>query len=283
MPDAFDPPLEAPELLKELSGLYASAERIFVGGQAAVFKTTDHAGQVHALKVYFPDPDAYIEERTDREVAALRRLRGDTLVLLEADGHVTIRGELCRYVATSFIAGQSVAAFLKTRNGPMPVGAVARLGADIAIAIGLLWSERIVHRDVTPNNLMLAQNGRAVLIDLGLARHTSLVTLSKPNEGWGTRGYLSPEQADAVRALTCKSDVFSLGVVLQECLAGVHPYGRDQRKLAVGGRPTSSIVADAPKDLCRVIDEMVRHAAPRRPSPSVTVRELRPFASSGSW
>ncbi len=258
----FVPPLEASEVLAALPLLYSAATEIFTGGQAVVFRATSPAGAFHALKVYFPDPDAHVDERTDREVAALRRLRSETLVTLEADGHLTIRGERCRYVATSFIEGESVGAALK--RGPLSIDAVARLGVDAATAIGLLWTERIVHRDVTPNNLMLASTGRAVLIDLGLARHTAMSSVSKPNEGWGTRGYLSPEQALAVRTLTCKSDVFSLGVVLQQSVAGFHPYGHDQRKLASGGRPTHLISPAVPSEFCAVIDEMVRSAPPRR-------------------
>lgn len=276
MATPFDPPLEPPELLAALpADLYSAAERIFTGGQAVVFRATGIAGDTHALKVYFPDPDAHIDERTDREVDALRRLQGETLVTLESDGHIVIRGGTCRYVATTFIVGSSVATALK--QGALSVEAVARLGVDTAEAIRLLWTERIVHRDVTPNNLMLASTGRAVLIDLGLARHTALSSLSTPHQGWGTRGYLSPEQAQAVRSLTCKSDIFSLGVVLQQCLSGAHPYGRDQRRLAIGGRPTATVVQGVPPAMCEVIDAMVRLAAPRRPAPGAIVTALQPF------
>jgi serine/threonine protein kinase len=275
MSTPFDPPLEEPEVLGALASLYAEVEKIFTGGQAVVFRARSHAGAMHALKVYFPDPDAQVDERTDREVAALRRLQSETLVTLESDGHLTVRGERCRYVSTTFIDGNSVASTLK--NGPLSVNAVARLGVDAADAIRLLWTERIVHRDVTPNNLMLAKTGRAVLIDLGLARHTALASLTKPLQGWGTMGYLSPEQAQAVRALTCKSDVFSLGVVLQQSLAGVHPYGRDQRRLAMGGNQTAMIVKGVPTEMCDIIDTMVRFAAPRRPSPATIIAALQPF------
>lgn len=263
-----------------MPGLYSAATRMFIGGQGTVFRATSADGTAHALKVYFPDPDAYVEERTDREVAALRRLQGETLVTLEADGHVTLRGTSCRYVATSFIQGESVASTLK--RGPLPLDGVARIGVDIAIAIGLLWSERIVHRDVTPNNIMLGRHGRAVLIDLGVARHTALASLSRPNEGWGTFGYLSPEQHAALRALTCKADVFSLGVVLQQCLLGRHPCGRDQRRLNLGGIATATLVNGLPRAFTDVLDAMVRQGAPRRPSPAVVARELRAFVGESS-
>jgi eukaryotic-like serine/threonine-protein kinase len=274
----FDPPLSPSELIAALP-TYAAATVIFTGGQGAVFRATTPAGGTHALKIYFPDPDAPVDERTDREVAALRRLRADTLVSLEGDGHLELRGSPCRYVATSFIDGRSLASALRD-TGPLPVGAVARIGADIADAIGLLWSERIVHRDVTPNNVMLRPNGHAVLIDLGLARHTALASLSGPHEAWGTPGYVSPEQHAAVRALTCKADVFSLGIVLQQALLGTHPCARDQRRLLRGGPATRSVVnVSLSPEFCRIVDEMVRYAAPRRPAPSAIRRTLQAFAN----
>jgi serine/threonine-protein kinase len=272
----FDPPLSPSELIAALP-TYAAATVIFTGGQGAVFRATTPEGGTHALKIYFPDPDAPVDERTNREVAALGRLRADTLVSLESDGHVSFRGSLCRYVATSFIDGESLASALR-RSGPRPLGAVARIGIDIADAIGLLWSERIVHRDVTPNNVMLKPNGHAVLIDLGLARHTALASVSRPHEAWGTRGYLSPEQHAGVRALTCKADVFSLGIVLQQALLGAHPCGGDQRRMSLGVPMTRSLAPQLPAEFCLIVDAMVRYSAPRRPSPSVITGALRAFA-----
>lgn len=283
MATPFDPPVDPPEFLRSFAGQYVDAERIFTGGQAAVFRATNPARSVHAVKVYFPDPDANIDERTDREVAALHRLHGETLVTLEADGHIDVRGINCRFVATTFIPGRSVATALRV-DGPLSVPAVARLGVDTAEAVRLLWTERIVHRDVTPNNVMLAESGRAVLIDLGLARHTALSSLSTPFQGWGTRGYLSPEQAQAVRSLTCKSDIFSLGIVLQQALVGGHPYGRDQRRVSIGGQPTRALCPAVPNEMCEILDAMIRVGASRRPSPSVVIESLQPFCPTGrAW
>jgi serine/threonine-protein kinase len=274
MTASFNPPLSPAELISALPA-YSAAVLISIGGQGAVFRVRSPSGEPHALKVYFPDPDAPIDERTRREVDALRRLHADTLVSLEGDGHVNLRGRQCRYVATSFIEGESLASAL--RRGPLALNEVARIGVDISEAIRLLWSERIVHRDVTPNNVMLRPNRHAVLIDLGLARHMAIASLSRPNEAWGTIGYLSPEQHLGTRALTCKADVFSLGIVLQQALLGVHPCSRDQRRMKLGIPATKSFVSHAPTEFCEIIDAMVRLAAPRRPSPSVVIRELRSF------
>src|ERR1043166_6841311 len=100
MPVAFEPPLTKAEVIAAFAHSCRDAEPIFVGGQAAVFRVETQDAGTQALKIYFPDPDAHVDERTDREVAALRLLRGETLVSLEGDGHVLLRDTRCRYVAT---------------------------------------------------------------------------------------------------------------------------------------------------------------------------------------
>src|SRR5262249_35827038 len=148
-------------------------------------------------------------------------------------GHVNVRGQKCMFVATEFLEGDVLSNVIK--RGPLGVKSAARIAADIALAIGALWMERIVHRDIKPQNIMLKHNGRAVLIDLGVARHLSLGALTTVGKTWGTEGYMSPEQANAVRQLSCKSDLFSLGIVLQESVLGTHPTAYNQLALSGGG------------------------------------------------
>lgn len=119
------------------------------------------------------------------------------------------------FVATEFIEGEVLSAVLS--RGHLPTGQVARIGREIALAIAALWVERLVHRDIKPNNIMFAHNGRAVLIDLGVARHLSLGALTTLGKTWGTDGYMSPEQANALRQLSCKSDIFSLVSCFKSC------------------------------------------------------------------
>src|SRR5437660_7238898 len=98
----FDPPLTPKEVEAALKGAFHSVQAIQVGGQGAVFKATDKGsgGLAVALKVYHPDQ---VEERSAREVKALKLIRGDTIVRLQGSGTVSIRGEKCPYVATTFV------------------------------------------------------------------------------------------------------------------------------------------------------------------------------------
>src|SRR5205823_12550809 len=116
-----------------------------------------------------------------------------------------------------------------------------------------------------PYNIMLRPDGQAVLIDLGVARHIALDSLTTYGKTWGTEGYLSPEQARIVRSLTCKSDVFALGVVVQESLLGRHPTARHQQQLVAGGPATASLQAGLPTEFIALVDRMVHRDPVRRP------------------
>jgi serine/threonine-protein kinase len=83
----------------------------------------------------------------------------------------------------------------------------------------------------------------------------------------GTMGYLSPEQCRTERQLTCQSDVFSLGVTLQECLVGRHPTLGDQQALCVSPRPTAALAPTVPAGLAQLIDSMLELRAAFRPLP----------------
>lgn len=267
----FDPPLTATEVESAVKGLFHAVLPIQVGGQGAVFKAvaTTKSGTVVALKIYHPDQ---IEERSAREVKALKALRGETIVSLQSSGVVRIRGEKCPYLATTFVDGEVLSS--RIARGALDVPMLARIGHDVALAIDLMWGARIVHRDIKPSNIMLATDGRAVLIDLGLARHLSLQSLTSTGRTWGTEGYLSPEQARTLKQLSCHSDVFSLGIVLQECLTGRHPTARRQPLLTNGGPDTATLRSGLPPALVQTINAMVGRQSHTRPLPQAVAAAL---------
>jgi eukaryotic-like serine/threonine-protein kinase len=270
---SFTPPLTTEEVAAAFGGRFSTVEPLAAGGQGAVFRATSpgETGGV-ALKVYFEDQ---VEERTRREVNALRAMRGPTIVRLVDEGHCHIRGAKCIYIATTFIEGETLATALA--RGPLLPGEVARIGHDIALAIDEMWQQRVVHRDIKPANIMLTTAGGAVLIDLGLARHLALTSLTSKGKTWGTEGYFSPEQARGL-GLTCRSDIFALGVSLQESLLGRHPTSRRQRDLLSGGPLTASLRPKIPPELVTVIDEMVARSPINRPMPKAVAERLRRLA-----
>jgi eukaryotic-like serine/threonine-protein kinase len=274
----FNPPLTDTEVNAAFGNRFAAVSAIYAGGQGSVFRAERPDGTVGALKIYVPDPSAQIDERTDREVDALGRLAHPTIVRLDDHGTTTIRGDACQFVCTTFIDGVPVSDRLA--RGPLTLAEAARVGHDIADAIEALWAapHRIVHRDIKPQNVMLATSGHAVLIDLGVARHTTLASLTATGGAWGTRGHMSPEQAAARKSLTCKSDVFALGVMLQQVLLGRHPTNGNQNNLMNGSVATATIISELPADVTTLIDSMVSRDSNRRPMPDQIKAALLPHA-----
>jgi serine/threonine protein kinase len=272
---AFTPPLTAAEVQAALASTCKVEATLQAGGQGAVFKARTTKGAVVALKIYSSDQ---LEERLQREIEALKRIRSPTLVELHDAGTCTVRGQQCQYLMTTFIAGQTLDALLKA-GGPQPLDLIARVARDVALAIEMVWSARIVHRDVKPNNIMLSPAGGAVLIDLGVARHMDMTSLTTTGKTWGTNGYLSPEQCRG-QPLTCKSDVFALGVVVQECILGRHPTGLRQPLLIGGGVKSAALRTGLPPFFVHLVDEMVHAKAIMRPSPNRVARVLEKLAAS---
>lgn len=266
----FAPELTADELLASFPG-YKDFRYIAEGGQGIVLKA--HGGNRNALevalKIYFPGS---LEERNEREIEALRTMTCENIVGLHEAGSTVIRENKCLYVVTDFIEGLTVSSLIK--KSKMDEGNVVRLGINVARAIEHIWQKRIVHRDIKPDNIMSRIDGRNILIDLGIARHMNLSSLTTMGKTWGTEGYMSPEHARAYRQLSCKTDVFSLGIVLQEALIGLHPTGRDQRKLLFGGMQTAGIAPWVSREVREIIDLMLSRNPEDRPSPSSIVADL---------
>ncbi len=199
------------------------------GGQGAVYKGSAN-GAAAAIKIYFP---GQLQKRIDREIDVLQHLVCPTIVQLLWSGTITVDGNQLPVVATSLIPGMPLNTVIQKRR--MDGDELGRLTWDVGHAIDQMWRRRIVHRDLKPQNLLLKPNGRTCVIDLGLARHVDRSTLTAVGMTWGTYGYMSPEQTKTVRQLTCKSDLFALGVIAVEAAIGRHPTNYDQlRLLAIG-------------------------------------------------
>ena len=251
------------------------------GGQGVVYRgariQTPEGQPVNdecAIKYYF---DSAQDERVEREIRALEGFRHPNLANVLEHGGFELGGELVRFVVWEYIDGHPLD--LRLRNEVLSGRIAACIGRDVSRAIGHIWSKRIVHRDVAPKNIMLKRgDAEAVLIDLGIARHLLESPLTSTGLSWGTRGYLSPEQYRAEPNLTCHSDVFSLGICLQEALAGRHPTRGDQQALITAPPKTSNVVPSAPAALAEVIDKMLSIRAPFRPLPDALVTRFAELA-----
>jgi serine/threonine-protein kinase len=261
-------PFKLSDVESALGGRYILGNEIGIGGQGVVYRAErilDGNNQTCknnvALKLHLdPRQDA----RVEREIRAAKNLQHATLATLLEEGIIAVGGVQTRFIAWDFIEGESLESRL--RNGPLTERETVKIALDVVSAITVLWSKKIVHRDIAPKNIMVRPNGHAVLIDLGGARHLDTSTITAPGFFFGTMGYLSPEQFRAEHALTASSDVFALGTVIFECLLGHHPTRGDQFILVTTPPSALTSLSSNNQELCRTIDKMLANRAPFRPT-----------------
>ena len=242
------------------------------GGQGVVYRGAVGADPA-AIKVYAP---GQLQTRVEREIRALRELSCPSIVRLLWSGSIPFDGQDLPVVATELVPGASLDHVLETRA--LTSEELGILAFDVANAIEAMWSKRIVHRDLKPPNILIRHDGRSCVIDLGVARHLGLSALTTIGATWGTLGYMSPEQTRAVQQLTCKSDLFALGVILVEASLQRHPTNRDQLRLL-----TMRLDENLPAEIrdwehSTVLRELLNPRPTRRPRPDAVLEALEDHA-----
>jgi eukaryotic-like serine/threonine-protein kinase len=195
------------------------------GGMGEVYLAHDRVlGRDVALKVlrkqYAGDDE--FAERFKREAMSVASLSHPNIVQVYDRGETE---EGASYIAMEYVPGGTLKERI-SREGPLEAADAAGLGAQVAEALGAAHDRGMVHRDIKPQNVLLAARGGAKVADFGIARAGSSATISRTGSVMGTAGYMSPEQALGKPA-TPKSDLYSLGVVLYEALTGALPYTAD--------------------------------------------------------
>jgi serine/threonine protein kinase len=202
---------------------YLVQKMIGRGGMGSVYEVQDvKENRVLALKILHQgavEDDS--EERFLREFEMLSKISHPAI--LRVYGWGRYQNQL--YFVSEFISGRDLKSEIK-RRGPWPAEEAARLTATIADALAVAHSTGVVHRDIKPHNIMMANDGSVRLLDFGVARKTGggMETLTKTGMIVGTPEYMSPEQFGTHR-VDERSDVYSLGVVLFELLTGKVPFG----------------------------------------------------------
>ncbi|TFD88408.1 serine/threonine protein kinase [Cryobacterium serini] len=195
---------------------------------ASVYRALDTAlGRTVAVKLFRADGSASEPERQSGEIALLASLNHFALVTLFDAGTALVDGVPRTFIVMELVDGPD----LRTRieGGPLPSLDVAVMGADLAEALHYVHEQGIIHRDVKPANVLLAPSGfpgrnmHAKLADFGIARLLDETRLTATGSLLGTASYLSPEQALG-GVIGAPTDVYSLGLVLLECLTGVRAY-----------------------------------------------------------
>jgi serine/threonine-protein kinase len=247
------------QLSTALADRYRLERELGRGGMATVFLAEDlkHRRRV-AIKVLRPELTALLgPERFLREIEISARLQHPHILTLLDSGEA---GGLLYYVMP-YVEGESLRERL-AREHQLPVKEALRLAREVADALDHAHRAGVVHRDIKPENILL-QAGHAVVADFGIARAVSAAggtQLTTAGTAVGTPAYMSPEQVMGSRDLDGRSDLYSLGCVLYEMLAGVPPFAGAAAEslayqhLSVAPRPVSTLRTTVPKVVERALE-----------------------------
>jgi Protein kinase domain len=269
-------PAAAPDLFLHR---YRPIRPLGSGGMGHVWLARDErSGLDVALKIVPRDgKQGHRAEREARAAAALRHERCQRILALARDpAHV--------YIAYEYVPGRTMREAL--RAGAINDRAALEIAAQVADALAHAHGRGIVHRDVKPSNVLLAQHLSAQadeidvrLLDFGLAQMAEFDTLTGLGDVPGTLAYIAPERLQGLTA-TEAADVWGLGVVLWEALAGQHPFwhgdlAETSRRIQEGAPPLEELRPDLPQHVRDTVASALLVNPQRRPSAERLARDLR--------
>lgn len=267
-----------------LGNRYRIESRIGDGGMALVYRAEDvYLGRPVAVKVLRPQfsADEDLVRRFRREAQAAASLSHPNVVSIYDVGEENDQ----YYIVMELLTGPT----LKTRiqaEGPLPIPEVVRITLAILDALAHAHANRIVHRDIKPHNILLAEDGRVKVTDFGIARAVPTDTMTHTGSILGSAHYFSPEAAKG-RPADEQSDIYSLGVVLYEMLTGVVPFTGDS-PIAVALKhvdeeplPPAGLNPEIPAELQEIVLRcLAKDPKQRYASATAMRRELERFADA---
>ncbi len=284
------------QLREQLQGALGSTHTIGRelggGGMSRVFVAEETSlGRAVVVKVLSPELTAGVNiDRFKREIRLAARLQHPHIVPVLQTGEI----DGLPYFTMPFVEGQSLRTRL-TQTGALPIGDAVSILRDVAKALEYAHDRDVVHRDIKPDNVLLAGNA-AVVTDFGIAKALSASrtptpggTLTQAGTSLGTPAYMAPEQAAADPATDQRADIYAFGILAYEMLAGQPPFaGRSPQKLLaaqLGERPAEieSIRPDVPAALAELVMRCLEKNADDRPQVAAAlVRTLDTVTTSGS-
>jgi serine/threonine-protein kinase len=263
-----------------IAGRYELEELVDHGGMSSVYRGHDRMLErkvaLKVLHAHFLDDPEYVE-RFRREARAVAQLSHPHIVTVidrgSSDGH--------QFIVFEYVDGENLKQLIE-RTGPLPAERAIELGIQIADALAFAHAHDLVHRDVKPQNVLIDTSGGAKVTDFGIARSLDVDRgVTQTGTVLGTSNYLSPEQA-AGEPVTPASDIYSLGVVLYELLAGEVPFRGDNLVVVamkhVTEHPPNLLDQrpDVPPRLARAIEHALEKEPDRRfASMDALANELR--------
>ncbi|MGW1746753.1 serine/threonine-protein kinase [Streptomyces sp. NPDC002092] len=217
------------DLGRLVAGRYLLVERVGSGGMGTVWRAEDKllGRHVAVKKLHVPphlhdDEVRTLHERTRREARSAARITHPNVIVV----HDVVDDEGLPCIVMEYIPSATLSDVLK-RRGALPPHEAARIGRAMAAALRAAHNAGVLHRDVKPGNVLLAEDGRIVLTDFGIAMESGTSSLTKSGELIGSIRYLAPER---LRASSTgpgpASDLWALGATLYQAVEGHHPFQR---------------------------------------------------------
>ena len=253
------------------------------GGMGEVYRAHDRdTGELVAVKFVRQSSESYIA-RFEREARALAQFAHRAIVRYVAHGK-----DPSLFLAMEWLEGEDL--HRRLARGALAIGDALQLAHTLADALAAAHARGIIHRDIKPSNIFLC-GGRidaAKLLDFGVAQVAkSTYALTGTGQLIGTLGYMAPEQAISGRDVTPAADVFSLGCVLFECLAGQGPFAGEWAevlsKILLAEPPRlREVRKDTPYALDELVARMLRKDPAARASLASVSNDLASFLSAGT-
>jgi eukaryotic-like serine/threonine-protein kinase len=259
-----------------LADRYRIERELGTGGMATVYLAHDIKHDRHvALKVLHPELAATIGvDRFLSEIKVTANLQHPNILALFDSGSA----DGLAYYVMPFVEGESLRDRL-TRERQLPVPDALRIATGVAAAIEYAHAHRVIHRDIKPENILL-QSGQPVVADFGIAlavQHAGGERMTQTGLSLGTPQYMSPEQAMGDRALDARTDIYALGVITFEMLAGEPPFTGPNSQAIV-----AKVLTEKPRSLAELrdtvsaqLDDAVHQALQKLPADR--------FASAGAF
>ncbi|MDI1462369.1 protein kinase [Catellatospora sp. KI3] len=260
-----------------LAGRYRLIDRIGAGGMSVIWRAKDETlDRLVALKVLDPvlAGDERLRELARREAWAVARLNHpDVAGVHDFVRDATAHGEEIAVIVLQLVAGEPLAD--RIALGPLPWREAVRIAGRVATVLEVAHRRGVVHRDITPDNIML-HGEQVTVLDFGIAARVGEPDDDSTGASFGTPAYVAPERLDGTPAQPA-TDVYALGVVLFEMLTGHPPFrvaGWDD-VAADHGPVTVPQVPGLPRTVGRLVAECLERDVARRPSAAEAARVLR--------
>jgi serine/threonine protein kinase len=247
-------------LQEGLQGTYTIERELGRGGMATVYLAQDlrHDRPV-ALKVLLPELASTLgPERFQREIRLAARLQHPHILTVHDSGETG--GQL--WFTMPYVEGESLRDRLR-RERQLPIEDALRIATEAARGLDYAHQHGIVHRDIKPENILLTRDGSTLVADFGIARALAGDEhLTQTGLSMGTPAYMSPEQASGDKNIDARTDVYSLGTVLYEMLAGEAPFTGPTTQAIIARRLTEPVpsVRRLRPNVPESVDEAIRRS-----------------------